>query len=177
MMETVPHNKGFTLVELICVLVLVGILATGGFMAIIHVTKAFVATRETSQMAQKASLALERISMELMTCSAIIQASPHKMEFKTPGEHIVHTLEKKEGTLRLDGYSLLDHLAPQEKFLSFTTKDKTPWTPSAPFSSLARIKIRLAMAHSTGPQIFETLICPRNNGQTNAPGGSDDAPL
>ena len=167
-------KNGFTLIELICALVIVGILATGGALGIIHVTKAFVAARENTQMVQKASLALERISMELVGCSKIHGASSNKIEFSTPGDDTPHILEQTKGAIQLDGNNLIDTLGDNQNFLTFINGEGEPWHDTAPLSDLSLIQITLVMAHSAGPHVFETQITPRNNMQANAPGGENE---
>jgi prepilin-type N-terminal cleavage/methylation domain-containing protein len=59
-------QRGFTLIEMIATLVLVGILATVGVMAIVQAVKGYMAVKENSATTQKAQLAMTRITREII---------------------------------------------------------------------------------------------------------------
>lgn len=58
-------NKGFTLIEIIVTLVLVGILAATGGMAIVQAVKGYVTTKQNAATTQKYQMAMSRINREI----------------------------------------------------------------------------------------------------------------
>lgn len=56
--------KGFTLIEIIAALVLVGILATGGTYAISKAVEAYMFTQKNASMAQKTQAAIDRMIVD-----------------------------------------------------------------------------------------------------------------
>ena len=65
------NESGFTLIEAVISLMIVGILAAFAGMAIVTGTKGYVQTRENSHLAQKAQMSMARIHRELMEITDI----------------------------------------------------------------------------------------------------------
>ncbi|MDZ4165916.1 MAG: type II secretion system protein [Smithellaceae bacterium] len=68
-------KEGFTLIEVIVTLILVGIMAAALGMGLVHVVKGFVFTKLTTSTLQKGQLAMSRISMELNNISLVSSPS------------------------------------------------------------------------------------------------------
>jgi len=64
-------GAGFTLVELICVVVLIGVLGTGMTMGFVYFTRAQQALAQNYQQAQKIQVAITRILYELKNSSSV----------------------------------------------------------------------------------------------------------
>ena len=64
--RVIGSQAGFTLIEIIVSLILVGILASMGGMAIVQVVQGYMTTRENSAVTQKAQLAMSRITREII---------------------------------------------------------------------------------------------------------------
>ena len=64
--RVITSQAGFTLVEIIVSLILVGILAGMGGMAIVQVVQGYMTTRENSTMTQQSQLAMSRITREII---------------------------------------------------------------------------------------------------------------
>jgi len=64
-------NSGFTLVELICVLVLVGVLGSGTTMGLVYFAQQQQTLRRNFQQSQKIQIAITRIMYEIKNCSSI----------------------------------------------------------------------------------------------------------
>jgi len=65
------NGSGFTLVELICVVVLIGVLGTGMTMGFVYFTRAQQALAQNYQQAQKIQVAITRILYELKNSSSV----------------------------------------------------------------------------------------------------------
>ncbi|MDP2852767.1 MAG: CFI-box-CTERM domain-containing protein [Smithellaceae bacterium] len=64
--RVIGSQAGFTLIEVIVSLVLLGILVSMGGMAIVQVVKGYSTTRENATVTQKSQLAMSRITREIM---------------------------------------------------------------------------------------------------------------
>jgi len=86
------RESGFTLIEVIVSLVLVGMMAAIAGMGIVTGTKGYVLAKENSHMAQKAQIAMARIQRELMelTDIAATQNEPAFIVYdNTSGRHAI----------------------------------------------------------------------------------------
>lgn len=61
-------EKGFTLIEMIVVMVLVGILAAGAGLGIVTMAQGYIFSKDNAEVSEKAQLAMARISRELLEC-------------------------------------------------------------------------------------------------------------
>ena len=68
---TRKNQSGFTLIEAIAVLVIVGILAVGLSMGLVKGVQDYIFASEATQLSQKAQVALARIDKELIDVTAI----------------------------------------------------------------------------------------------------------
>jgi len=86
------NESGFTLIEIVVSIVLVGMMAAIAGMGIVTGTKGYLLAKENSHMAQKAQLAMARIQRELMelTDIAVRQADPAFIIYdNTTGRHAI----------------------------------------------------------------------------------------
>lgn len=156
------RQKGFTLIEIIVVLVLVGIMAALAGLGLTTGVRGYLIAAENAEMTQKAQLAMNRLSREIRQC-ATCDASATNLPFESgtfsydiivegteddPAGYITRTLSLDSGTLNLDANALVDQVS------SFTlTRDPND----------EMITIMLKLAHPFGgTQKFETRILPRN---------------
>lgn len=65
MVGSFPDKKGFTLIEIIVVLLILGSLGVLGAMALVHMIDSHQWARDNAHLTQKAQVALTRISVEL----------------------------------------------------------------------------------------------------------------
>lgn len=61
-------EQGFTLIEMIVVMVLVGILAAGAGLGIVTMAQGYIFSKDNAEVSEKAQLAMARISRELLEC-------------------------------------------------------------------------------------------------------------
>lgn len=61
-------QQGFTLIEMIVVLILVGILAAGAGLGIVTAVRGYLFSKDSAEISEKAQLAIARINRELLEC-------------------------------------------------------------------------------------------------------------
>jgi prepilin-type N-terminal cleavage/methylation domain-containing protein len=182
----IKREKGFTLIEVIVVLILLGIMGALLAGAIVMAVDGFMFTRDSAIKSQKAQLALARIERELLDITTIHSApSSTSIDFTTSdGRRLqltkVGTEIKLQQTLpiteAITAQTLIgDVLTTYDAgvFLSYTTDQAgTVWTYVADdISALYQIKviIKLDGYGGTSTLTFETMVNPRNNKLSNAP--------
>ncbi len=168
-------NKGFTLIEIIVTLVLVGILATVAGFGIVEVARGYAAAKENERMAQTARIAMLRISRELMDLDSVTSAGASEIAVTDPhGDRVAIGLSGTEILLDDDtdangGEILIDRVASFQ--LEYEDTGGGAWTVGMADEDLGVITISLELSRNDGvtPAAFTTKINPRNNGTENAP--------
>lgn len=98
-MQTMKNKAGFTLIEIMVSLVLVGLIASIAGTSVITATRSYIFARENSAITQKAQLALNRLNREMIELSDIREASATCVVYESPyGRRAVALVD---GTVRL----------------------------------------------------------------------------
>ena len=175
-------NAGFTLIEVIAVLVLVGIIAAVAGLGIVRGVEGYLFAQSNTEITQKAQLALARMTRELVDLSAITAGTNSTITFITPllSTGTTKTIALASSTITLDGDVLTDSVYGTNGF-TVTYCDTSivcTNTPSAAVISnpnlLARIDITLRLIRQdigAGYLEFKTSVNPRNTSVPNAPLG------
>jgi len=173
------NESGFTLIEIVVSLVLVGMMAAIAGMGIVTGTKGYLLAKENSHMAQKAQLAMARIQRELMELTNIAarQADPAFIIYdNTTGRHAIarddttikmYNLTPGAITLQGDGDILVDNV---NNFTLDYFQGANAWG-GVDIQLLSAIQADLALDRSDGAGnavTFTTTVNPRN---TNNYGG------
>jgi prepilin-type N-terminal cleavage/methylation domain-containing protein len=108
------NQKGFTLIELILVMVLIGIAAVMVTPFVGQVLSNLLELREINQRQNQAVLALERFTRDVQDETNIIDHSDFPLKCVIDGDLWEIVLE--EGTLKLDGQPLARYLAAESEF-------------------------------------------------------------
>lgn len=153
-------SKGFTLIEMVVTLVLVGIMAVGMTYFLIPGIQGYLFAQENAELTQKVELAMTRLTRELRECYTCY-GPQGQIELVPPGYSFENTLGNRtieliNDKLQINGYTLLDNVqsAPTEIL------DRYEIDPLC-----FKLQIEVAHQHDGGTQIFETTIFPRNTYQ------------
>ena len=175
------NESGFTLIEIIVSLVLVGMMAGIAGMGIVTGTKGYLLAKENSHMAQKAQLAMARIQRELMELTGIAarQADPAFIIYdNTSGRHAI-AKDDTDNTVKMYNLASGATIPPAggdilvDNVNSFTLSyfQGTNIWGGVDIQLLSAIKADLALDRSDGAGntvTFTTTVNPRN---TNNYGG------
>ena len=196
-MKQSKAESGFTLVEIIAVLIILSIVAIVLCKVTTYCVQSYVFARNADQLSQKAQLALARLNRELTNITAVSFASADQIDYTSPKNPPSCTLDegcqysiKRTGTqITLERTTapvvaaqvLIDGLAANNggnNFLSYFRPDETAWTIADGFSNinsnanyLAKIQVRISLDFPGGGKPPDSLgtINPRANGVSNAP--------
>jgi prepilin-type N-terminal cleavage/methylation domain-containing protein len=179
---TMNKTSGFTLIEVIVSLIIVGIMAAIAGMGIVTGTKGYIQTKENVHTAQKAHLAITRIKRELMELTGIAaknDAQPWVIFDNPTGRlaiaKVADTLEMyfnlgpTQTTLPADGDLLVDNV---QSFSINYFKGPAPWLVTDDIDLLSALQATLVLNRNDGSGqtiSFATTINPRN---TNNFGGA-----
>ena len=116
-MKGLRHSKGFTLIEIVLVLVLAGIIGTIGGLGLVQFSKGFIFAKKTSTTAQKGQIAMARLIREFGAITSI-PSTPVPSEFsitysRNPSDPTdTHTISSVAGNnpVTLDGDVLIDQV-------------------------------------------------------------------
>jgi prepilin-type N-terminal cleavage/methylation domain-containing protein len=176
-----PKN-GFTLIEIIVTMVLVGILAAVGGTAIARAVKGYVEVKENSATTQKAQMAMSRVTREISEMMNVYSAASNTtLPLTGTGNcysttDCVRTIGLNNGAVKIasgSGTTLADGDILINNVSSFTltyygNKTDTPastW-PTGNDRSLSAVKVDMTISRADGRalQPLTAYVAPRNNG-------------
>ena len=154
-------KMGFTLIEIVATLLLVALLAVSAVISMLPMTQGLMQVRDNVAAAQKARLALARLSREFTTISEVVSSGPHAItyDFLVPAgawyATVRHTLSWS-GTpgdpLLLEGVALSDDVADFSLNLYDAAGAPTNWV------------LDVVLRSQVGIHAFSNTIVPRNIG-------------
>lgn len=192
-MKRKPEEKGFTLIEIIVVLIILGIAAIALANIITYVMQGYTFARNADQLSQKAQLAMSRIKIELTDVTAVSVATADQVDYTLPRSSVPsctvdtgcqYSIKRTGTSITMEGtnpvitaQTLIDGLTVNNNgnnFLSFYQSDgATAWTNTSAISDLAKIQIIISLDNETGKGVtslkYEGSVNPRANTMLNAP--------
>ncbi len=173
------NKPGFTLIEIMVSLVLVGLIASIAGTSVITATRSYVFARENNAITQKAQLALNRLNREIIELSDVRDAGSTCMVYESPyGRRAVALVD---GTVRLftdygstvcpttGGDVLVDGVQAFSILYNPNPNGTASlWGVGQDIRNLFAVNIQFALARpDTGGTVpFYTTVSPRNNNNT-----------
>ncbi len=151
------HHKqsagGFTMIEMIAVLVLVGLLVALAGTGLTAAVQGYLMARESTAMAQKAQLALTRLSNEFLVCYNCVGENEN-IDLPFPYDNVLadgREVALDGDTITVNGTPLVDRVS------AFTLE----------YDDLGRVVISFSLEHrQAGSSLdFTTTVLPRNSYQ------------
>jgi prepilin-type N-terminal cleavage/methylation domain-containing protein len=103
------NNKGFTLIEVIVSLALIGILAAITGIGLVQITNGYVLSKKNSETVQKAQVAMTRMIKELGTVKSISSSSATNIIY-TRSDSVSNTIQLSGELVQLSGSTLIDNV-------------------------------------------------------------------
>ncbi|MBN2515909.1 MAG: type II secretion system protein [Deltaproteobacteria bacterium] len=164
-------QKGFTLIEIIAVLLIVAVVATVSGMAIVTGVKGYLFATDNVSITQKAQMALTRINRELMELADVTSAEQSRVTYRKLDDTTTtlyfsdpdDTINIVSGENPSGGDMLVDRVG---LFQLTYYKGQEPWVIGTDdIRDLSTIRIELHIERSEGglSVTFATRITPRNN--------------
>ncbi len=176
-------QRGFTLIEIIVSLVLMGIIGLFIGQAIYRVVQSYIFAKSNVELTEKAQLALTRMSLELQYAGDLDSVSsptsdPMFLYKKTKysannnnetnlfqSQHWIY-YNKNFNQLELNGKILLKDI--NNVTFNYRDKHNNAWQYGNPCNEIAYVDIAISLKHpSVKDLIFKTSISLRNNGVAN----------
>ena len=177
-------QAGFTLIEIIVVLIIGGIMMTVAGMAIVTGMKGYLFARDNASITQNARLAVARLNHEFMELTNITDYTFSRVSYERPDDSgnstaftiyldsdsdpDNHTIKITPGEVQEGGDILVDRV--NNFTLDFYSGDSGSasypvWLEGDDIRDLSHIKIDLDMERTSGSIIsFSTTVNPRNTG-------------
>ncbi len=182
------NKAGFTLIEIMVSLVLVGLIASVAGTSVLMGLRGYLNTRENDVITQKAQLAMNRINREFIELSAVKDDTESCIVYESPYGWRAIKMVEVEGkkTIRLFfidatvnscgsltvGDTLVDGVSSFAiRYNPDTTGTTSLWSKSQDIRNLYALSVQMALNRpETGGWVpFSTTVSPRNN---NNAGGS-----
>lgn len=157
-------EKGFTLIEVIVVLALVGIMVAIAGIGYVHVVKGTLFTKMNADTIQKGEIAITRLIKEFnnMSISSVTAADGTSITFSSvkDGDSTPHTVALTGDTITYDGDIITDQVS-EFSLIYFDNYDAAGQTTWATSRRIIEITLKLKGAEDVVSE-FKARVKPRN---------------
>ena len=162
-------EKGFTLIEVIVTLVLVGITAALAGMWIVSVANGYIFAKMNANTTQKAQLAMTRLAKEFAAIQSVSASSGTGITYKRTDSSLNTTADyvvgigagTKSGELQINTNALTDSVSSFA--LTYCDSANSTGCPTTWSSTSRIIEIKLTLtAGNNSPVTFVQRVAPRN---------------
>jgi prepilin-type N-terminal cleavage/methylation domain-containing protein len=178
-MKQPKSESGFTLIEIIVVLVLLSIMSIVLSNTIMYVTQSFIFARDADQLSQKAQLAMARLNREFTNVQSISSSSANQIVYTSSSDGQQYTILMANNQITLQGtnqaWPLIDGVSANNGgtgFLTYFVANGGNWSVESnnTINQLSQINVAIALnVQNSGPLRFNTTINPRNSNVPVAP--------
>jgi len=164
----VKKESGFTLIEVIVSLLLVGLLASIAGLSVYKGMEGYLMASENAALTQTSQLVLERLRREILLLNGVTAASGTNLQFSNSLG--TRTIDWDGETVKISDDTLVEGV--NSFSLAYFKGDGNPWSvPGDTLQELAEVQINITLSHAISGSIppFSTSVNPRNNGMLNVP--------
>ncbi|OPY82369.1 MAG: hypothetical protein A4E71_03152 [Smithella sp. PtaU1.Bin162] len=111
MMKSLRKEKGFTLIEIIVSILLIGFVAVIMSLSGVHMVKSFIYARTNADTLLKSQIAMARIQKELNNVKRVASSSANSVAFTSYRDGANVTIAFNGTNLLLDGFILTDKVS------------------------------------------------------------------
>lgn len=162
MFKKTLNKKGFTLIEIIISLVLIGIVAAVVGMASVHMVKSFLFSEKNVDTLLKGQIAIARLEKELNNIKAVSASSANSITFTSYRDDATRTISLSGNDLSLAKNGEPDILTDQVSSFTivyYNTYNSSAGTTFAPETKI--IEINLVLTGTDGvPATFSGRVVP-----------------
>lgn len=151
------RKRGFTLIELVIVIVILGIIAVVGVALMLQVGDAWVLQSHRKEMSESARIAMDRMIRETREAASISTAAGGTLTFNNIGGNTI-TFDTSGTTLRRTVDGTTNELADNVDSLSFTYYYDNG---GSALTDITRIEIDLTFSSGNTEFNFKSQVSPR----------------
>ena len=181
------NQAGFTLFEVIVVLILLGIMAVGLTLGLVQIVQGYVFAQQATQVSQKAQLAMARIKKELTDVTTVTSSTSTTINYTRPYSPPSCTtttgcsfrIRQISNTIYLQGINpafnqqiLIDQVSSGQVFLAYKniSGSTLDCSTSCSVDSLTQIVVSFSVMYGINQTMaFTTTINPRSGANLNIP--------
>jgi prepilin-type N-terminal cleavage/methylation domain-containing protein len=169
-MNLLPNQRGFTMIELIVVIVVLGVLMIGGFMGLRQIMDGYFVARANASSTQKAQNALDRISLELAHITYDSGGFRYNISAGTAtsvtyvanfgGADETRTINQNAGLVRFDNddnLPLIDQVAVNGLQFSYLDGNRNPVTATSMDMRLIEIALTIQVTPNA-TRVYNTCL-------------------